>query len=404
PLRREPERLIAVSYNPENLKHQSEIGYFAGAPVQLVLARARDVEAALGSVYGLTAVKPLPDTQVAAQYLHLRFDDTTPQLEVARLRRRPSTLRHRFSGTLPRRFEEIELLERISVGGMAEIYRGIDHCDPEPREVAVKMLLPGHDREPRFLEMFRDEARIAAHLRHRNICDVYRSGVLDTQPYLVMEFIDGLDLRSLLEVYALEHDERIALAIHIVVEVADALAYAHELRDDSGQPLQLIHRDVSPPNILIDRHGAVKLIDFGIAKVLGNLARTQAGMLKGKLGYMSPEQIACTPLDHRSDQFSLAIVLWELLTGQPLFRGSTDIETLERQTSMRIPDARQYLPTIPRDLLTIVERALERHVDGRFANCAAFSDALRVHLPDEGHAERMRRLGLWVASNLRVDS
>jgi serine/threonine-protein kinase len=228
-----------------------------------------------------------------------------------------------------------------------------------------------------FLEMFLDEARIAASLNHPNLVQIFELGEANGSTYLAMEYVPGEDLRRV------ERRARtqglglpVGIALRIIADAAAGLHYAHQARDGKGQPLSLVHRDVSPQNILVGFSGAVKLIDFGVAKAAGRSQQTASGVLKGKFPYLSPEQAAGKPIDHRSDQFALGIVLWETLTGQRLFKDESDLATLRRVQECHVPAPSSIDPAIPQALDAIVLRALSKSVDARFKDCGAFRLAL----------------------------
>src|ERR1700744_1854280 len=232
----------------------------------------------------------------------------------------------------PLRLGPYELLRRIATGGMAEVYlarRGGPHGFK--KIVAVKRILPQYARDPDFVAMFVDQARICARLVHPNIVQVFDFGEQDGELYMAMEYVDGTTGARLVRAAASRGDDvPLDAALHITLSVLRALEYAHGARDEYGSPLALVHRDVSPGNVLIDRSGAVKLTDFGIARAAEIERRTDAGQLKGKLGYMSPEQVVGRELDARSDIFTLGIVLAEMLILRPLFSGGKELDVLFR--------------------------------------------------------------------------
>lgn len=272
------------------------------------------------------------------------------------------------------------LLERVSVGGMAEVFRARDEREQPPsRFLAVKRVLPGLAEDAAFLDMFVEEARLAVQLHHANICDIFELGQQGDLLYLVMEFISG---RDLLQVQRhLVGSSRVmsgAQAIHIVLELLAALDYAHRKTDDAGRPLGLVHRDISPQNVMLSFDGEVKLLDFGIARAGTGARRTRAGVLKGKFAYLSPEQAAGGSADHRSDLFAVGILLHELLTGARLFSAPTEFETLDRVRSLAPPSVLQTQPHLPPQLDAILARALAKAPDERFASASDFALALRA--------------------------
>jgi serine/threonine-protein kinase len=271
-----------------------------------------------------------------------------------------------------------ELTQRIATGGMAEVYLA-RRAGPHgfQKVVAVKRILPQLAQDADFVAMFVDEARVCARLAHPNIVQVFDFGEHDGELYMAMEYVDGTTAARLVRAAASRGEEvPLEAALYIALSVLRALDYAHSARDDENKPLALVHRDVSPGNVLIDRSGAVKLTDFGIARAAEIERRTDAGQLKGKLGYMSPEQVVGKELDARSDLFTTAIVLAELVMLRPLFSGPSEIDVL-----MRIRDADLQVidragTAVPDDLKPILIRAMARDRALRYPNAAAFAEAL----------------------------
>jgi serine/threonine protein kinase len=221
-------------------------------------------------------------------------------------------------------FGKYTLLERISVGGMAEVFRaktfGVEGFE---RLVAVKRILPNIAEDKEFIRMFVDEAKLAVQLNHANIAQITDLGVVDGSYYIALEHVHGRDLRSVFERARSQNEAMpVAHACYVAMKVCEGLDYAHNKRDASGGEISLVHRDVSPQNVLVSFEGEIKLIDFGIAKAVGTSINTKSGVLRGKLGYMSPEQVRGLPVDRRSDVFSCGIVLYEMLTGERLDRKS----------------------------------------------------------------------------------
>src|SRR5450755_3328143 len=229
-----------------------------------------------------------------------------------------------------------ELVERVATGGMAEVYLA-RRAGPHgfQKVVAVKRILPQLAKDTDFVAMFVDEARVCARLSHPNIVQVFDFGEEGGELYMAMEYVDGTTGARLIRAAAAKGEELpLDVCLHLALSVLRGLEYAHSARDEDGKPLSLVHRDVSPGNVLIDRSGAVKLTDFGIARAAVIERRTDAGQLKGKLGYMSPEQVVGRELDARSDLFTLGIVLAEMITLRPLFSGGRELDVL-----LRIRDA-----------------------------------------------------------------
>ncbi|MGE5414254.1 MAG: protein kinase domain-containing protein, partial [Syntrophomonadaceae bacterium] len=277
----------------------------------------------------------------------------------------------------PDRFGQYEILERIAAGGMAELYKakrtGVEGFQ---KIVAIKKILPHLAEDEAFVTMFADEAKLAAQLNHPNIIHIYDLGKIQAGGYFIaMEYVDGRDLRAIQTAgRELNIPLPVPLAVYIASRVASALDYAHRRRDAEGHELNIVHRDVSPQNILISYEGDIKLCDFGIAKAASKASKTQSGALKGKIQYMSPEQAWGKPIDRRSDLFSLGVVLHELLTGERLFQGDTDINVLEKVRNADVAPPSRSNPEVPHNLDTIVAKALARESDERYANA---SDLLR---------------------------
>ena len=263
------------------------------------------------------------------------------------------------------------LLDRIAVGGMAEVFKaktfGIHGFE---RILVIKRILPHLTQDKEFVEMFIDEAKIAVELTHANICQVSDLGKIGNNYFIAMEYINGKDLRAILKkCYTAKKTISIPQALYITLEILKGLDYAHRKVDSiSGKPLNLIHRDVSPQNVMISYHGEIKIVDFGIAKTESKLHRTQAGVLKGKFGYMSPEQASGLDLDQRTDLFSTGILLYEMLTGRRLFHGESDFKTLESIKECVIPSPRKYNPEISPELEDALKKSLARERTDRYVN------------------------------------
>ena len=273
------------------------------------------------------------------------------------------------------------LLDQIAQGGMAEIYRArLTAGDGAGRLIVIKRIQSGFGNNPDFLRMFRSEIKVTMGFNHPNIVQLYDFGEEKSQPFIVMEYVDGKNLR---QVNARFIDQKktfpIDLAVNVIGQVASGLHYAHVYTDKiSGQPLNVVHRDVSPQNILISYEGQVKIIDFGIAKAATNTEATRAGTIKGKPSYMSPEQINGDPLDGRCDVFSLGIVFWELLTGRKLFSSENDLAVLKLIESSQsfIKPPSTVNPAVPKELDYIVMKSLTKQREKRFQNAEEFHRAL----------------------------
>ncbi len=284
-------------------------------------------------------------------------------------------------------FGNYYLMEKIAVGGMAELFkarqRGVHDFQ---KIVAIKRILPHLSDNDEFVRMFIDEAKLAAQLTHPNIAQIFDLGRVSGFYYIAMEFVDGRDLRSMLRKvreYGLPFPE--AIAAFVVMKVAGALDYAHRKRGMDDRELKLVHRDVSPQNILISSDGAVKLVDFGIAKAATKSTQTVAGALKGKLLYMSPEQALGQPLDHRSDLFSLGLVLFELLTGERCFQADSELGVLEKVRLGKVTDVRSLNPRISDGMVAILEKTLAKDLDRRYGSARLMERDLRALLSRLGN-------------------
>ena len=272
-----------------------------------------------------------------------------------------------------------EVSRRIAVGGMAEVFLAAQ-VGPSGfrRQVVLKRIHPHLSEEPRYLQMFLNEARIAADLSHPNIVHIYELFRDGASSYVIaMEYVHGETASSLMR-ETLRRDIRIppGCILRVVAAVCEALHHAWEEPAIDGSARRIIHRDVSPPNVLLGVDGQVKLADFGIAKALLSEGLTKVATLKGKFGYMSPEQVRCDPLDNRSDIFSLGTMLYEMTVGRRLFRRESDVETLQAILKDDIPPPSSLVPDYPADLEPVVMRALARDRDDRYPTARAFADAL----------------------------
>ena len=289
------------------------------------------------------------------------------------------------------------LVERIRTGGMAEIWRGLaEGPGGFLRKAAIKVILPGYAEDEDFLQMFMDEAAIAARLTHSNIAQTHDFDVVDGTAYLAMEYVEGKDLRTILETAARKRSPiPWDVAAAIALEVAKGLYYVHTLREAS-RPLSIVHRDISPQNLMVSYTGEVKIVDFGIARAAKRTAVTRAGEVKGKCAYMSPEQALGRMVDARTDLFSLGVVLWELLTGRRLFGGETPAETVARLVRTVVPPPHELRPDLPRELSPLVLKALARDPSDRYPNMLVFYDTLSRFLFEREHFPGPHRLAAWL--------
>jgi serine/threonine protein kinase len=289
----------------------------------------------------------------------------------------------------PIQFGKYTLFERIGRGGMADVYKGrVSGPQGFERTFVVKRILPHLSDDATFIKMFVEEAKLSARLAHPNIVQIFELGAVDGEYFISMEYIRGRDLAETMRaIWKTMGPPRPELVAYIGREACRALSYAHSLADERGRPLGMIHRDVSPSNIMLSYEGSVKLLDFGIAKALGEAPETtKSGTMKGKYAYMAPEQTEGDDVDHRIDIFSCGIVLHEVLTGRRLFKGQNDILTIERVRRCDVPPPSQQNPMVPPELDAILLKALARNRDDRFATAADMADAL----DDVVHAARFQ--------------
>jgi len=305
-----------------------------------------------------------------------------------------SEMGHARPSTAPAIYGRYETLFRIAAGGMAEVYAARQRGEAGFQKlVALKRMLPHLTDDERFVNMFMDEGRLAANIDSPNVVSTMDLGRADDGSlYLVMELVVGATLSSLLRNAAKDGDSvPIDVAVEMLAQAAQGLHDAHEARTPFGAPLQLVHRDVSPQNILVGVDGRVRITDFGVARAVLRRTKTSTGEFKGKLSYFSPEQCADKDLDRRSDVFSLGVVAWETLTTRRLFHAENPLAVLERVTRMPIPSAHSVRPEVPASVAAVVQTALERDRDERFSTAAEFASALRAAAREaSGIADRKR--------------
>jgi serine/threonine-protein kinase len=299
------------------------------------------------------------------------------------------------------RFGRFDILGRVAVGGMAEIFLARESGPGRgSRAVVIKRILPHVATDPRFVEMFLHEAELAMNLNHPNLCAIYEFGEQDGEYFIAMEWVHGVSITQMHKALFERGDSGISAhcTARIAAEIAAALHFAHVAKDAHGRPLRLVHRDVTPDNIMVGFDGKVKLLDFGVAKAASQRLKTEAGMLKGKFAYMSPEQYQGLELDGRADVFSLGACMYESVTGLALFHRPTEYETMgaivDDEPATR---ARFHRPDVPAGLDAIIARALTKNRDRRYPSADALHDALERYFVETGTVFHARDVGTFAA-------
>jgi serine/threonine-protein kinase len=284
--------------------------------------------------------------------------------------------------------QRYRVLEKLASGGMAEVFLAESAgLEGFKKRVAIKRVLPHLSEKKRFISMFLDEARLSAHLSHSNCVQVFDIGVGDNAYFIVMEYVDGADLKAILE--ALRRRKRdIAAedAVFICIKICEGLAYAHELKDPDGKAFGVVHRDVSPPNVLITKNGEIKIVDFGLARASTQLEKSEPGIIKGKFSYLAPEAALGKDVDHRADIFAVGIILWEMLSGRRLFQGDTDFATVKLVQQAIVPPITKLNPNTDASLEEILGKTLARDPAQRFQSARDLAIALNRWLFHNGKA------------------
>ncbi|MBL8920400.1 MAG: protein kinase [Myxococcaceae bacterium] len=291
------------------------------------------------------------------------------------------------------------LLKKLATGGMAEVFlarqvgtRGFEKL------VCLKRILPGYADNPDFVRMFVDEARIAADLRHPNLVSVFDAGEDEGAWYMVMEYLEGNDVAAIIrQAHARQVEVPLPVAVQVVADAARGLHAAHVKTDLSGRPMAIVHRDISPQNLFVTKDGITKVLDFGVARSAHRSSKTEVGVVKGKLGYVSPEQLEAVELDGRSDLYSLGVVLWELLVRERLYARASDAEVLRAIIEGRVSAPSTRRKGLPKDLDALVLKALAHDRDKRFATCEAFATALEDFLVELKEPSSPTRVKQWLA-------
>jgi serine/threonine-protein kinase len=264
--------------------------------------------------------------------------------------------------------QRYRVVEKLESGGMAEVFRAeSEGLQGFRKQVAIKRVLPHLSSKKKFIQMFLDEARLSAQLTHSNCVQVFDIGVGDNAFFIVMEFVDGANLKSIVEAIKKGGKEfPVEAAVYLSLEITKGLSYAHELTDQQGIPLHIVHRDISPPNVLVTKFGEVKIVDFGLAKANSQLEKSEPGIIKGKFSYLSPEAAMGQEVDARTDVFAVGIMLWELLAGQRLFLGDTDFQTVKKVQAAVVPSISQINRKVPAELERIINKSLARDPTQRY--------------------------------------
>jgi len=295
--------------------------------------------------------------------------------------------------------QRYRIIEKIDAGGMAEIYKGVSvSLDGFEKAVAIKRILPHLTQDAKFVSMFLDEARLSMQLNHANIVQILDLGRVGDTYFMTMELVDGANLRRAMQrAIDLARPVPINVACFIAMEIAKGLAYAHEKTDGNGHSLAIIHRDVSPPNVLLSRQGEVKITDFGLAKAKSNVAVSEVDVVKGKFAYLSPEAVEGRDPDARGDIYAVGIILWELLCGRKLFSGRHDGETVELVRKGDIPKIGPARDDVDDDLERVIQRILAKNVKRRIQTCREVEQEIASYLARKG----LRATSADLASFLR---
>ena len=307
------------------------------------------------------------------------------------------------SPSAPQQFGDYHLLEKIATGGMAEVWRARAYgLAGFEKILVIKKVLPNLAKDDEFINLFIDEAKIAVQLLHVNIVQVFDLGEVNTQYYMALEYVHGLDLARLVSRAKNKGPFPLSLALFVTCEVLKALSFAHARTDEDGNPLHIVHCDISPQNVLVSYAGEVKITDFGISRAAFQ-ARSLHDVIRGKYAYMSPEQVDGKQLDGRSDLFSLGIVLFELLTGRRLFKAKSREETVARVRRAEVPSPRSYRPEISEDLEALLLRTLAVSPGDRQQSAGDLLEELGVLMVREGHRATNNDLAAYVRDVIESD-
>jgi eukaryotic-like serine/threonine-protein kinase len=279
-----------------------------------------------------------------------------------------------------------QVLERIDAGGMAEVFKANStSLQGFQKLVAIKRVLPSLTKNERFIRMFLDEAKVSLHLSHTNCVQVFDLGIAEGAYFIVMEFVDGTNLKNIIEELRKRNAQlSVEQVVFITIEICRGLAHAHNKRDHEGRPLDIVHRDISPPNVLVSREGEVKITDFGLAKAKNQVETTDPGVVKGKFGYLSPEAAQGETVDSKTDIFAVGILIWEMLAGKRLFLGKTDYDTLKLVQGAQVQSITDLRADVPHQLDYIIMRALARDPRQRYQTVREMGQELANFLYEYG--------------------
>ena len=279
----------------------------------------------------------------------------------------------------PAMLGQYRLLARLGTGGMAEVFLArIEGAAGFTKYLAIKKMRAELTSHREFIDLFVEEARTASLLSHPNVVQIHELANVDGQYFMIMEYLEGVPVSSVMVRQLRKPDTfDLPFVLGVIEQACEGIHFAHELADDAGNPYNIVHRDVSPPNLFVTTGGVIKLLDFGISKSRNSIVKTLTGQIRGKFSYMSPEQLRGAQLDRRSDVFSLGIVLFELTTGRRLFKRKTRLEVFQAIVKQPIPSPGTVRNGLPDDLVAVIDKALARDREQRFGSARDMGDALR---------------------------
>lgn len=294
-----------------------------------------------------------------------------------------------------------KLLHKVATGGMGEIFYGkVSGIEGFEREVAIKKMLPHLNADRSFVDMMVKEAKLTVLLNHPNIVQIYDLSKEDEQYYIAMEYVPGIPISSILrDRIGVGEKMPVAFCVHATLEIVRGLHYAANLVTPGGEKLSIIHRDITPQNILVTRRGAVKITDFGIAKAANEISTTMTGVIKGKLGYMAPEQLSGKEADHRIDLYCAAIMLWEMLAGKRLYKGTSEVDSFRLVAEAKVPELDGFRSDVEPRLMEVVRRALHIDPDARYQQGLDFAEALQQAIFPQTADSFAREAEAWLGKN-----